>query len=172
MKILILGKLGLKLVVLKSFASHTHAFYSYFSMLGGFYAKTELFFQNCAFLEFWSIKVVFRSIKIVLKILREPLSVSINWKLWIGFFKNWVWLVQTHFSKVFSNFSFSLRLGKGFFSIFCRFPLIFLQGFPLSKPVSPFYPSFCIYFHVFMHKFMHYFGVFDVLSQIFWNWSN
>ena len=52
LKILFLGKLGLKLVFLKNFASHTHAFYSYFSMLGGFYAKTRLFFfffQNCDF---------------------------------------------------------------------------------------------------------------------------
>ena len=49
LKILILGKLGLKLVFLKNFASHTHAFYSYFSMLGGIYAKTGPFFQNCVF---------------------------------------------------------------------------------------------------------------------------
>ena len=34
---------------LKNFASHTHAFDSYLSMLGGFYAKTGLFFQNCDF---------------------------------------------------------------------------------------------------------------------------
>ena len=52
------GKIGFKTCVfekilfLKNFAYHTHAFYSYFSMLGGFYAKTELFFQNCVFLEF------------------------------------------------------------------------------------------------------------------------
>ena len=133
----------------------------------GFFFLSKL----CFFLEFRSIETFFQSIKIVSKFFDEPLFVLINRNSWIRFFKNWVWLVQTHFSKVFSNFSFSLRLGKGFFSIFCRFPPIFLQGFPLSKPVSPFYPSFCIYFHVFMHKFMHYFGVFDVLSQIFWNWS-
>ena len=46
------GKLGLKFEFLKNFASHTHAFYSYFSMLWGFYAKTWLFFQNCVF--FWN----------------------------------------------------------------------------------------------------------------------
>ena len=51
LKILIFGKLGLKLVFLKNFASHTHAFYSYFSMLGGFYAKTWLFFSKLCF--FW-----------------------------------------------------------------------------------------------------------------------
>ena len=78
LKILILEKLGLKLVFLKNFASHTHAFYSYFSMLGGFYAKTRLFFQNCAFFGLRSIKAVFQSIEIDSKFFGEPLSVSID----------------------------------------------------------------------------------------------
>ena len=46
LKILILGKLGLKLVFWKSISSHTHAFYSYYSMLWGVFSKTGLFFQN------------------------------------------------------------------------------------------------------------------------------
>ena len=49
LKIWILGKLGLKLVFLKNFASHTHTFYSYFSMLGGVYAQNLAVFQNCVF---------------------------------------------------------------------------------------------------------------------------
>ena len=43
------GKTGFKTCVLKNFASHTHAFYSYFSMLGGVYAQNWAVFQNCAF---------------------------------------------------------------------------------------------------------------------------
>ena len=46
------GKLGLKLVFLKNFASHTHAFYSYFSMIGGVYAQNWAVFQNCVFFFF------------------------------------------------------------------------------------------------------------------------
>ena len=42
LKILSLGKLGLKLVYLKNFASHTHAFYSYLSIIEGFYAKRTI----------------------------------------------------------------------------------------------------------------------------------
>ena len=47
------GKLGLKLVFLKNFASHTHAFYSYFSMIGGVYAQNWAVFQNCVFFFFF-----------------------------------------------------------------------------------------------------------------------
>ena len=53
MKILILGKLGLKLVNLKNFASYTHAFYSYFSMLEGVYTQNWAVFQNCVCVCVW-----------------------------------------------------------------------------------------------------------------------
>ena len=49
LKILILGKLGLKLVFWKSISSHTHAFYSLYSMLWGVFSKTRLFFLKCCF---------------------------------------------------------------------------------------------------------------------------
>ena len=110
--------------------------------------KTGLFFRTVFFPKFRSTRAIFQSIKSVLKILREPLSVSINQKSWIRFLKIWFWLVQLIFFKTFSNFSFSLRLSKGFSSKFCRFPPIFLQGFPLLRPIRPFYHFFCIYFHV------------------------
>ena len=134
------------------------------------------FSKLCFFLEFRSIEAVFRSIEIVSKFFDEPLSVSINRNLWIRFFFLKLSLTCSNsLFKSFSNFSFSLRLSKGFFSIFCCFPSIFLQSFPLSKPVSPFYPSFCIYFHVFMHFvgiFRNFlFGIFIASSHIFWNWS-
>ena len=73
------GKTGFKLVFLKNFASHTHAFYLYFSMLRGFYAKNwAVFFKNVIFLEFRLIEAVFQSIEIDSKFLSESLSVSIN----------------------------------------------------------------------------------------------
>ena len=79
----------------------------------------------------------------------EP-KISINWKLWIRFLKEQILTCSNSLFKSFSNFSLSLslRLGQGFASIFCRFPPIFLQGFPLPRPVRPLYPYFCIYFHV------------------------
>ena len=43
------GKTWFKTCVFENFASHIHAFYSYFSMLGGIYAKNWAVFQNCVF---------------------------------------------------------------------------------------------------------------------------
>ena len=135
LKILFLGKL----VFLKNFASHSHAFYSYFSMLGGFNAKTGLFFfKTMFFLEFQSIEAIFQSIEIYSKFFGEPLSISINrnwfsinWKSWIRFFKNWVCLVQTHFLKVFRTFlslSDSAKAHPQFFVVFVRsFCKVFLS---------------------------------------------
>ena len=151
--------------------------------------KTGLFFKIVFFFRIsidwgcFSINRIF-----FFKILREPMSVSINrnwfsinWKSWIRFLKKLSLTCSNSLFKSFSNFSLSLslRFGQGSFSIFCRFSSVFLQGFPLSKPVSPLYPSFCIYFHVFMHLFMLFVGIFEPIlfgifvdsSQIFWNWS-
>ena len=85
---------------------------------------------------------------------------------------------QTIFQKVFYLFSLHTTRSRQIF-IFLSFSICLLQGFPLSKLVSPFYPSFCILFHVFMHKFMHFIrifrtfqiGVFDDSNHFFWNWS-
>ena len=56
LKILILGKLGLKLVFWKSISSHTHAFYFLYSMLWGVFSKIRLFFSKILFFHFfdWS----------------------------------------------------------------------------------------------------------------------
>ena len=83
------------------------------------------------------------------------------------------------FSKRFLHFLSPYDSVKENLHFFCCLRFVFLQGFPLSKPVSLFYPSFCILFHVFMHKFMHFFaifrtfkiGVFDDSNHFFWNWS-
>ena len=83
----------------------------------------------------------------------------------LGFFlKRQIWLVQTYFSKVlFKLFSLS-KLDKAHLPIFCRFPPDFLQGFPLSKPVSLFCPSFCILLQVFMHFYMNFMGIFGTFQ--------
>ena len=141
-----LGKLSLKLVFLKNFASHTHAFYSFFSLLGGIYAKTGLFFLKlCFFWNFDWLRLFFRSIEIFSKFLSEPLFVSINRKSCGMFYKQFFKWVK-HFFKKFSPFSLSIRLGQGKSSFFCRFRSIFLLGFPLFKPVSPFTLLFAFYF--------------------------
>ena len=129
-----------------------------------------MIFKNSFFLQFRSIEAVFRSIKIAFKNFSEPLLgsidrtyFSINQTSWIKFFKISVWLVQNTFSKVFSTFlSLSLRISKAKSSFFSHFPPNLLQHFPFPKPVSPFYPSFCILFHVCMHKFKHLFEIFGL----------
>ena len=88
------GKQGLKLLFLKNISSHTHAFCSSISLLWGVSKMCLCYFQKlCFFLKnFVSlcllrlIQSVFRSIEIVLKFWRKPLSVSINRKSWIRFF--------------------------------------------------------------------------------------
>ena len=83
-----------------------------------------------------------------------------NRRSYFRFFKTVLWLFQNIFFKMFFKLFFSLRLGKAALQIICRFLPQFLQGFPPSKPVRPFYPSFWFYFHVSMHIFMHLKGIF------------
>ena len=52
LKILILGKLGLKLVFWKNISSHTHAFYFLYSILWGVFSKIRLFFLKRCFSRF------------------------------------------------------------------------------------------------------------------------
>ena len=133
LKILILGKLGFKLVFWKSISSHTHAFYSLYSMLWGVFSKNQVIFvKNFVLPKFQLIQSIFRSIKIAFKILSEPLSVSINRnlfsinrKLWIRFLKIWFWLVQLIFFKTFQAFLSLSDSAKAFHQIF----VIFLWSF-------------------------------------------
>ena len=101
----------------------------------------------------------------------EPVFQSIEHRE-SSFFKTQCLTHSKHFFKSFFNFSLSLRLGKAKSSIFCRFPPNLLQGFPLPKPVSPFYPSFCILFHDFMHKLMHFNGIFGTFHIWDFCWIN
>ena len=148
--------------------------------------KFYWFSKNSFFLQSRSIEFVFRPIEIAIKNFSESLFVSIDWNCFsinrisrIRFFKIQCLTRSKHFFKSFFNFSLSFWLGKAKSSNFCRFPLNLLQGFPLPKPVSPFYPSFCILFHVCMHKFMHLFEIFGLciiwdfclIKSYLWNWS-
>ena len=56
LKILSLGKLGLKLVFWKSISSHSHAFYFLFSMLCGVFFKIQVVFSKILFFQIfdWS----------------------------------------------------------------------------------------------------------------------
>ena len=121
LKILILGKLGLKLVFWKSISCHTHAFLSLiFNALRCDFQKSGFFFfflKRDVFPEFRLIQTVFQSIKISFKILGELLSVSIDQNCfsinrisWIRFFENGSWLFQNSFFKSFLSFSLSPSL--------------------------------------------------------------
>ena len=89
-----------------------------------------------------------------------------------SFFKNSVLTDSNYYFKTSSNFPLSLRLGKAPLKIFCCFPLKFLQGFSLTRPVRPLYPSFCFYFHDFMHKLMHFNGIFGPFQIWGFCWFN
>ena len=111
LKTLILGKLGLKLVFWKNISSHTHAFYSLYSMLWEVFFKNQFifikkipFFQNFNWsnlffvqsklcLKLWWSLCLFWSIKTV---------VSINQTSRIRFLKNSNLTCSNHFFKTFS----------------------------------------------------------------------
>ena len=94
--------------------------------------------------------LVLNSVSLCLVWLIEPVFRSIEHRV-SGFLKTVLWLIQTPFQKFFFKLFFSLQLGKAAQRFFCHFLPQFLQGFPPSRPIWPFYLSFCSYFHVFMH---------------------
>ena len=92
---------------------------------------------------------------------------SINRTSCFRFFKNSSLTDSNTFSKVFFQTFLSLSDLARQHKAFCRFLPKFLQGFPPSRPIRRFYPSFCSYFHVFMHFFMHLKGIFG----LFYSWD-
>ena len=158
LKILSLGKQGLKLMFLKNFASHTHAFYSYFSMLRGFYAKTGLFFSKlCFFWNFNWLRLFFNQSKLThnfwvslcLFWSIEP-KVSINRKSCGMFFYKQFFRWVKHFFKKFSPFSLSIRLGQGKSSFFLLFSICLSARFSslqADKSILPFLLHFISCFH-------------------------
>ena len=82
---------------------------------------------------------------------------SINRTSCFRFFKNSSLTDSNTFSKVFFQTFLLSPTWQGSTKIFCRFLPKFLQGFPPSRPVRPFYPYFYSYFHAFFHAFKGYF---------------
>ena len=151
-------------------------FYILYSMLWGKLSKKKLgffskkhFFQNFD----WS-NLIFdqsksclkNSVSLYLVQLIEPFFRSIEHHV-SSFLKTVLWLFQNLLFKKFFNFSSLSDLARQHFTFFVVFFLNFLQGFPPSRPVRPFYPSFWFYFHVFMHIFMHLGDIFGTLE--FWD---
>ena len=175
-----MGKLGLKLVFWKNISSHTHAFLLLiFNALRYVFKNQVILLKRCFFQIFdWS-NLIFDQSKSFWKILVslclvwliEPIFRSIEHRE-SSFFKNSYLTCSSTFSKLFSNFPLSLWLGKAPLRIFCRFPSNLSQGFPLPKPISPFYPSFCILFYDFMHKLMHFNGIFGTFHIWDFCWIN
>ena len=151
------GKLGLKLVFLKNFASHTHAFCSYFSMLGGIYAKTGLFFSKlCFFWNFDRSRLFFDQSKLIQNFwvslclfwFIKP-KVLINWKSCGTFLKTVFQMGQTLFQKVFSLFSLHTTRSRQIF-IFLLFSICLFARFSslqASKSILPFLLHFISCFH-------------------------
>ena len=144
-------------------------------MLWGKFSKNlvfslkKLFFQNFDWsnLFFDQSKSWFKIyVSLCLVRLIEPVFWSIEDRI-SGFLKQFFDCFKTSFSKKDFQLFFSLRLGKDSLQFFCRFLPQFLQGFPPSRPVRLFYPSFLFYFHNFMHFFMHLWDIFEPLY--FWD---
>ena len=148
------------------FISYSCSFLLY-SMLWGKISKNQVFsLKSCFFQNFdWS-NLIFdqskscfkNSVSLCLVRLIELVFQSIEHRI-SGFLKQFFDCFKTSFSKSSSTFLLSLTW-QGSTMTFCRFLPQFLQGFPPSKPVRPFYPSFWFYFHIFMHFFMHLKGIF------------
>ena len=150
LKILILGKLGLKLNFWKHYITYLCILFINFNALRCF-CNVSLFFSNTVFFlkNFVSlyllrlIQSVFRSIEFVLKFLKKPLFVSINrnwfsinWNWfsinrnsWIRFLKYQSLTFQTYFSKRFSNFFSLSELDKASSQFFVVFLQIFCKVF-------------------------------------------
>ena len=121
-----------------------------------FFSLKSCFFQNFdwSYLFFDQSKSCFKnSVSLCLVRLIEPIFRSIEDRI-SSFLKQFFDCFKTSFSKSFSTFLLS-PTWQGCTTKFCRFPPKILQGFPPSRPVRSFYPSFCSYFHIFMHIFMH-----------------
>ena len=155
-------------------------FYILYSMLWDklskirFFFSKKLFFQNFD----WS-NLIFDQSKSCLK---NSVSLCPVWLIELVFRsiehrdssflkKTMFWLIQTLFQNFF-NFSLSLRLGKAPLKNFCHFSLKFLQGFSLTRPVRPLYPSYCFYFHDFMHNLIHFKGIFETFQIWDFCWIN
>ena len=153
------------------FISYSCICFVIFNALRYVFKKSGFFSQKVFFQNFdWS-NLFFNQSKSCFKIyvslclirLIEPVFRSIEDCISV-FLKQFFDCFKNIFFKKFFNFSSLSDLARQHFTFFVIFFLNFLQGFPPSRSVRPFYPSFWFYFHVFMHIFMHLgdiFGTFD-----------
>ena len=110
------------------FISYSCIFISYIQCFEVSFQKSGYFSKKLFFLEFWLIQSNFQSIEILFKKFSEPLPgsidrtcFSINQRSCFKFFLKSILTDSNTFSKTFSNFSLSLRLGKAAQKIFCHF---------------------------------------------------
>ena len=137
LKILILGKLGLKIVFWKSISSHTHAFLFLIFIALRCVFKNQIIFSKKMFFQifYWS-NLFFDQSKFLLKFsvsfcLFQSIEIdfrSIENRKW-AFLKVRSWLVQSIFFKKFSNFPLSLWLNKAPQRFFVVFLLNFCKVF-------------------------------------------
>ena len=167
LKILILGKLGLKLVFWKNISSHSHAFYSLYSLLWGVYFKNQVTFSKMSFFQIfdWS-NLFFDQSKLHLTFFVSLcLFRSIETNFWSiktresGFLKTHIWLVQTSFSKLFFSLSDSAKLHRDFFVIFlqisCKFSLSLSRYVYFTLSFALFFSFSCI-ISWFLGKILNY----------------
>ena len=169
-----LGKLGSKLVFFeKHFISYACILFIKFNALRSFYTKLLCFFKNLFFPEFWSIKLIFRSIEIAIKNFGQPLFASIDAQLILdhqskhfrsikpnfrsiencikSFFKTLDSHVFKHFFKKFSN-SFSLcPISQDSNQDFLSFSSVLFARFFFAKAGKTFLPFLLHLFTYFMH---------------------
>ena len=138
MKILFLGKLGLKTCFEKHFISYSCIFISYIQCFEVCFQKFSFFFlkKKEFFPDFRLIHCVFRSIEILVKNFSEPLSGSIDWTCfsinrtsWIKFFKKLSFDLFKHLFKTFLNFFSLSPTRQGSTDIFLLFSSKILAKF-------------------------------------------
>ena len=119
-------------------------FIKYYAL--NFMHKIALFFKKLVFPGFQSIESVSRPIEIAIKIYAWLCVFrSIEHRV-SGFFKTVLWLIQTLFQKLFSNFSLSLQLGKAAQSFFYHFLSQFFKVFLPQGWQDHFIPPFVLIF--------------------------
>ena len=138
------------------FISYSSIFISYIQCFEVRFQKSGYFLKKVVFPEFRLIQSDFWSIEILFKKFSQPLPGSIDWTCfsinrtsWFKFFKNSILIDSKTFSKTFSNFSLSLRLGKAPLKIFCRFQPNFCKVFShkAGKTFIPFLLFLFSWFH-------------------------
>ena len=132
----------------KHFISYSCIIFIKYNALRSFCTKLLWFFKILFFLEFRSIKPIFRSIEIVIKNFGQPLSVSIDARLRLDQSK--------HFRSIEHNFwSIENRIESFLKNVLHVFKLIFSKGFQLFlSPIKALIQFFVVFLHSFCKVFL------------------